>query len=175
MKDITIHLPLPAYLRQWLTTALGDPVRFPPRSYENLLLQRVTCRGRGTTSLQLRPPGCVEIVLPDSGRRRPEYYYRLTRKSRGNLVTAIDNLFRLNLWHECRWLCGTRGELNNGLDEWCREHGIAVEHRDTVRKKFYRMRLEYEAHGIILGKKYKNHCHASGRFVPNTEKPENHV
>lgn len=166
MKDITIYLPLPPYLRQWLTTAFGLPVRFPPRSYENLLLQRATCRGKGTQTLSHRPEGSVPIVIPDNGRRRPEYYYRLSRHGRQHLSSAIDGLFRLNLWSECCGLCNRRGELNESLDNWCRDHGISVEHRDTVRKKFYRMRLDYERYGIILGKKYKKDCHASGRFVP---------
>ena len=44
MKDITVLLRLEPYLRQWLTHAFGEPVRFPAQSYENHLLLRLVQR-----------------------------------------------------------------------------------------------------------------------------------
>ena len=35
MKDITVGIKLELYLKEWLDTAMGRPVRFPSKSYEN--------------------------------------------------------------------------------------------------------------------------------------------
>lgn len=154
MKDITVHLALPGYMRQWLAATLGDPVRFPPRSAENVLL---------TTLLRRRPPlappelggeGTVAFVVPDNGLRRPEYYNYLGRRGRAELTAAVERLFRLHLWSECAGLLGSEGELNRGIDQWCDRHGIGLDNREAVRQKFYRMRKAYRAYGICLGKKY---------------------
>lgn len=45
MKDITVGIKLELYLKEWLETAMGRPVRFPSKSYENALLHRFLVRG----------------------------------------------------------------------------------------------------------------------------------
>lgn len=164
MKDLTLSLALRPYLAEWLTTRFGRPVRFPVRSYENLLLHSLVVRGRvrGVRCADEAPPGkrVVHIVLTDSSRRRPEYWHVLTRRASQDMARALERLFRLQLWSECAPLLFRPSGLNAGLDEWCRRQGIAIEHREGVRQKFYRMRKAYEAQGIKIGQK---RCHDGGK------------
>ena len=166
LKDLTITLHVEPYLQEWAYHRFGRPVRLPRGSYEQLLLKR---------SLQ-KPPRLplhdaplahqpsrrlpLQIVLPDNAMRRPEYYNYLPRRARLQLIHALEDLFRLHLFSSCRHLIHQRGALLRGLDAWCQEEGISIDHREGVRQKFYRMRRAYEASGIILGR--RNHCHVSG-------------
>lgn len=154
MKDIVVHLPLPAYLRAWLTHTLGDPVRFPARSYENLLLHRLLTRRPPLAPIEEPRQDTVALVIPDNAVKRPEYYNYLGRRGRAEMTQAVERLFRLHLWSDCSALLGASGELNRGIDEWCRTYGIGLDAREAVRQKFYRMRRDYRRYGIVLGKKY---------------------
>jgi len=154
MKDLVVHLPLPGYLRQWLAATLGDPVRFPPRSAENVLLTHLLRRRPPLAPPEPAGADTAAIVVPDNGLRPPETYNYLGRRGRAELAAAIERLFRLHLWSECAALMGAEGELGRGIDRWCEGHGIALEGREAVRQKFYRMRKAYRLYGIVLGKKY---------------------
>lgn len=172
MKNIVVYLRVSPYIRAWLASTLGDPVRFPAGSYENAVLHHVL-RRRPLSSLPEAPgEDTIAVVIPDSAVHRPEYYNYLGRRGRRAVAECIEHLFRMHLWSDCRHLIGTR-LLERGLDDWCRLHGIGIEHREAVRKKFYRMRRDYLSHGIILGKKYfKKDCHASGHFCPQILTPK---
>ena len=173
MRGITISIPLPHYLAQWLTHALGNPVRFPAQSYENRLLSRLLSRAprceepptispmgdEGASRKQMR----VSIIIPDNSMHRPEYYNHLSRRARALMADAIETLFRIHLWSECVSFIHSRAGLNTGIDQWCRRQGISIEYREAVRQKFYRMRRAYEKDGIILGEKHRKRDHENGR------------
>lgn len=164
MKNIVVHVRLPAYLRSWLTHTLGDPVRFPARSYESLLLSRLVTRRPGAAPIEGPGPDTVAMIIPDNALKRPEYYNYLGRRGRAEMTQAVERLFRLHLWSEAAGLIGSARELNRGIDEWCRANGIGIDAREAVRQKFYRMRRDYMQFGIILGRKYaKKSCHDSGQ------------
>lgn len=161
MKDFTVTVRVERHLRQWLVSRLGEPVKFPSRSYENLLLSRVLQKpprerpaAGGTGSPAADEGRAVRIVIPDNDLKRPEYYHYLSRRAERAVAAAIDALFRLHLWSALLPLLGQRGELNRAIDAWCAAQGIALDQREAVRQRFYRMRRAYEAGGIILGKKY---------------------
>lgn len=158
MKDVCIYLQVESYMGAWLRSTLGNPVRFPKKSSENALLSRIVTTRPDDAPPEVRTEDSVAIVLPDNAERRPEFYNYLGRRARSKLLNAIDCLFRLHLWSECAPLIAARGELNKGIDEWCARHGIALDHREAVRQKFYRMRKSYNDHGIVLGKKYNKKC-----------------
>lgn len=170
MRNITLKLRLPGYLRQWLTHCYGNPVRFPNRSYEHLLLRRYLRKPPAGYIPKKTTPDEVAIIIPDNDLHRPEYYHHLGRDGYRLLCDGIDNLFRLSLWRECFPLLATPGQLNKGLDDWCADHGIALDYREAVRQKFYRMRRAYDDFGIFLGKKYAKSNHANGEFRTPTNK-----
>lgn len=150
MKDITVGIKLEGYVKEWLEGALGRPVRFPAKSYENALLHRFLTRGGQARQVDDN----VLIVISDCHYRKPETYNCLGRDGRRAMAAAIDALFRIDLWSGCAGLVHTDGNLNKGLDEWCKKKGISVENREAVRQKFYRMRKAYNERGIIIGKIY---------------------
>lgn len=155
MKDITLQISLRPHLASWLRTKYGDPVRFPPRSYENLLLHSLVTRGRyaeGAATLEGPGKELLSITLTDHSTRRPEYYHHLTRRAALTFAAAMEWQFRLALWQECSPLLLSSTGLNHGIYAWCQRQGIKVEHREGVRQKFYRMRKEYQ-----------KGCHDSGK------------
>ena len=162
MKDILVYIKVSRYIQTWLASTLGNPVRFPAGSYENAVLHHALRRRPSGMPPELPAVGMVGIVIPDSSARRPEFYNYLGRRGQRMMQEAIEHLFRMHLWSDCRHLIGT-SLLEAGLDEWCKRHGIAIENREAVRKKFYRMRKAYLRYGVILGKKYNvKECHVSG-------------
>ena len=173
MKDFIVYIKVEKYIKQWLEHSLGNPVRFPPHSYENEMLRR---------SLQKRtwnaPPvlhtdaDSVAIVIPDTRHRKPEFYNYLGLEAQRQVVSAIDGLFRLALWSDCAPLIHSKQELNAGIDNWCKEHGIELDYREAVRQKFYRIRKSYQIKGIILGKIYRKKVRQSIDKT-NTEKNGN--
>lgn len=150
MKDITVGIKLELYLKEWLETAMGRPVRFPSKSYENALLHRFLVRGGQNRLVDDN----VLLVITDCHYRKPETYNCLGRDGRRAMAAAIDALFRIDLWSGCAGLVGSKGNLNNGIEEWCRRKGISPQNREAVRQKFYRMRKAYQERGIIIGKIY---------------------
>ncbi len=150
MKGITTDLYLRPYLREWVTHIFGTPVRFPARSCENALLVRGLVKRTGQP---VRADGeAVLVVIPDNASRRPEYFNALSPRAQKQLAASLENLFRIHLWTECFALLTSPNQLNAGLDAWCAHNGISLDHRGGVLKKFYRMRLDYQAKGIPLKK-----------------------
>lgn len=163
MKNLTVYLYLEPYLQQWLRHSLGEPVRFPPQSYENHLLRNLLQRTPTINSHHTIPYGrdaqCIAVVIPDNAHHRPEYYHHLSRRAHALMVRAIESLFRIHLWSDLSPIIYSHQPLNQAIDEWCEQHNIDIDYREGVRQKFYRMRRSYEAYGIILGKKK---CHKRG-------------
>lgn len=153
MKGICIYIPLKAYVAEWLTFHLGNPVKLPARSYESILLGHLLSR-RPRTAGRFKHTG-TPIVIPDNDRRRPEYFNYLSIPNQRIFTKALDNLFLIHLWSSCLPLVYQYGKLNNGIDEWCKANGISFAHREAVRKRFYRLRAEYYKDGIIVGMKRK--------------------
>lgn len=151
MKDITITFRAPLYLRQWLIAHFGHPVRFPPRSYENALLRDLlTLPPSGFRPSPPDPSCSLQIVLPDSRRRKPEHYHYLSRRARAEFLSALERLFRLQLWRAALSIFESDRPLGASIASWCLENGIGVDGHEAVSKKVYRMRREYARHGIFF-------------------------
>lgn len=173
MKDITTTLKLKPYLVQWLTHHFGEPVRFPPRSYENMLLVRlIEKQPNGWCSRSMGEPGYVQIIIPDNIRKRPEYFNYLGRNAQKVMASAIEDLFILQLWRACCPLLLTRGTLNSGLNTWCASNGISLDYREGIRQRFYRMRAEYRRYGINIGDKYRKTLSLPPQKMNNQENEE---
>lgn len=148
-----IYIPLGGYLREWVVNRFGSPVCFPARSYEHAILSRCMV-SKGRSSAPDRPaPDCLPIVVPTIRGRDWGTYNSLSRQGTRLLVEAIENLFRIDMWYSLIPQL-TAGSINQHIDDWCKDRGIRLEHREAVRQKFFRIRRDYEAYGIILGRKY---------------------
>jgi hypothetical protein len=155
MKDITVHIKVERYIKEWLTFHLGNPVRFPERSYENEVIHRHLSRRPMTVLPELPGEDMVAIVITDCRYRKPEHYNYLGRDGQRAVASAINGLFKIQLWAECFPLMYAKGELNKGIDKWCADNGISLDAREAVRQKFYRLRKLYLQKGIVLHKIYR--------------------
>ena len=156
MKDaVIVHVEVPAFLKNWLEHTFGNPVILPPRSYENLLLSKLLQpRPRRAAHLSHKKQG-VDVVIPDNRLRKPAVYNYLGPDAQDIFAQALDNLFRLALWSSCaKYIFHQRQTINDTLENWCCANGIDHYSRDTVRKKFYRMRHSYQANGFVVGRTY---------------------
>ena len=97
----------------------------------------------------------IAIVITDCRYRKPEHYNYLGRDGQRAVVSAINALFKMQLWAECAPLLHAKGELNKGIDKWCADNGISLDAREAVRQKFYRLRKLYLQKGIVLHKIYR--------------------
>ena len=101
MKDIQVYVKVERYIKEWLEFHLGNPVRFPERSYENELLHRHLAKRPCGLPPEKREDNMVAIVITDCDHSRPEYYNYLGQRGQRAIVSAIDALFRLDLWSGC--------------------------------------------------------------------------
>ena len=155
MKDIQVHIKVERYIKEWLTFHLGNPVRFPERSYENEVIHRHLIRRPSTVPFEKPNEDTIAIVITDCRYRKPEHYNYLGRGGQRAVASAINALFKIQLWAECMPLMHAKGELNKGIDKWCADNGISLDAREAVRQKFYRLRKLYLDKGIVLHKIYR--------------------
>lgn len=153
-SPLLIYLPLSHYLRQWLVHALGHPVHFPKGSYEHALLARHLQRVPPGACVQLWGEGMVAVAVPRLRGKPAESYNYLSRRGRVLLVDAVTQLFLLDMWSGLAPAIG-RPSLGEAIENWCRSRGITPEHREAVRRRFYRIRQHYAEQGILLGRTYR--------------------
>lgn len=150
-----IHVYFDGYLREWLVNRLGSPVVFNRGSYENAIIKtyisnKVPNGDDAVTSWSL---DMTPIVVPRiDGKSWKEYHY-FGRRGAVKLVEAVETLFRIDLWKGCAGSV-TGKSIEEDVENWCREHGISIEYRSAVKKKFYRMRNAYVKRGVVLGKTF---------------------
>lgn len=168
MREILVYLPMERYLLEWARAHFGEPVRFPARSAENVLLGSLVSLPPEGTVPQLSPrEGEIAVVIPDSARRHPERYHYLSARNKRRVANAVCRLFLLHLWTEVSPLIASRGRLKEGIAEWCKRNGIGVESYETVYMRFYRMRDDYYRHGVALAKKYQKKNNYTVSFCKN--------
>ncbi len=157
MKRTYIYLTLTGYLREWLVGTMGNPLSFPPRSYENMIIAHYLSRLPSGSPPQLPTPDSVTIIAPVVHCKTAEEFNYFGRRGKVALTAAIEMLFVADMWVSLASHIGCEN-INNVVDKWCACRGITLTHREAVRQKFYRLRRSYEKNGIYLGKKYrKNH------------------
>lgn len=151
MSNFVIYIKLEAYLSQWLTHSLGNPVRFPAQSNENAVIRRFLQKLPEGHRPELMGDGLTPIVLPDSKAKPPSVFNYLGPKAKEAVIEAIEDLFRRNLWTE---LGDMSVDISIGVNKmiaaWCEMHGIQEDYIETVRQKYYRMRNAYTKRGIFL-------------------------
>lgn len=154
MEHILVYVPFEKYLGQWLVNRLGSPVVFPARSNENAILARYIQRPPSKNYVPALHSAGIPVRVPIVHGKNPYSHTHLARRGETALIAAVELLFRMDLWYGLAPLLTTRG-INAHIDRWCEQHGIALDYREAVRQKFYRIRKDYLASEIILGKKHR--------------------
>lgn len=163
LMEFVFYITLQPYLHQWLTHALGNPVRFPRRSNENAIIKRFIQKNDGVTP-ELFRPGVTPIIIPDSKAKPVVQFNYMGPRGKKAVIEMIEDLFRRNLWNEIHSFELTCG-INAAIDAWCELHGIDDRYTETIRQKFYRMRKSYNERGVYLGKFSK----IKGDNIPDIE------
>lgn len=154
MQKQVIYIHLKGYLSEWLVNRFGFPVKFPPRSWENIIIARnLAKKTLATPELPSVTDGLVPVVVPSVSGKVFTLYNHLPQRAEEELLAAIESLFRLDMYYSLIWRV-TSNNINDHVEEWCCSRGIIPDHREAVRQKFYRIRRDYEKNGVILRKKY---------------------
>lgn len=143
-KDFYIYLKLKPYVRQWLTNAYGDPVKFNAHSVENAELRRWLIPVPDGCMPLLPEDGATPVVIPQSKRRDPATYNYLTAEARECLVSMIDNNFDSDLKHSVRRSVCNGASYTHALRAWMRLHSIDIDHEETLLKRIQRMISSYK-------------------------------
>jgi hypothetical protein len=150
MNSFVIYVKLEKYLSQWLTNALGSPVRFPAQSNENAVIRRFLQKLPKDKAPIMASEELTPIFIPDSKAKDPRLFNYFGPRAQEALTEAIEDLFRRNLWAELGDLLDGTVGLNKTIAAWCEMHGIDDDYSETVRQKFYRIRKAYTQKGIFL-------------------------
>lgn len=150
MSKFLIYLEVEPYMKQWLTHSFGDPVVFPPNSYENAVIRRLTTKRPYNNTPEQPTEKTVAICIPSSKSKSPETYNYLTSFGKKALGESLDDLFRINMWCDLGDLQDTSCKKMSAFRAWCQTHGIDIEYAETIRMKWYRMRKSYQNVGVNL-------------------------
>lgn len=153
MSQFVIYLELKPYIKEWLINSLGNPVTFPSHSNENAVIRTFIQRRPADAPVETNNDNSLTAVhIPDSKAKPAEYYNYLANSGKRAVIEAVEDLFLQNLWDEL----ATLAHMNNGkgvnthIAAWCEMHGISLDHVETVRQKYFRIRKAYTEKGIDL-------------------------
>lgn len=150
MSQYLLYLPVRPFVRQWLEFHFGNPVRFPVGSVENIAIRRfITTLPAGK---QPRKPesGEVAVCIPDSKQKPVESYNYMNRQGAMAVVETIEDTFRRQMWNDLGDMHDSRCSLITAVRAWCQNNGISLDHEDTVKMRYQRMRTAYLPCGIDL-------------------------
>lgn len=152
MKKRTFNLSVSGYLYDWLMSSFGEPVAFPKKSHENIIIIRHLTQHSSMQLRSCKTMSTVKICIPDNNVLPPEKYSNLSYRGQLVLNSSIRDLFTLDMWSSLLPLLTSGAHINEEIDRWCESKNISLDNREAVRQHFYRMRKKYREHGIILGK-----------------------
>lgn len=175
MSDFVVYVKLEKYLSQWLTNALGSPVRFPAQSNENAVIRRFVQRLPKDKQPQLASDELTAIVIPDSKAKDPRQFNYFGPRAQEALVEAIEDLFRRSMWAELGELLERSQRINKTIIAWCELHGIDDDYSETVRQKFYRIRKAYTQRGVFLQSLTRKKEDENTQDKPNRTTPNNYA
>lgn len=154
MSSYLTYIRLKPFVAQWLTHALGSPVRFPNGSPENAVMhRRCTTLPRGCQP-DVPAPGLTPVCIPDSRERPARCYNHLPEKGKRELELLVESLFTLSWRQELlRDIVRPGANIDETVRQWCRRHGIDPDHAETIRQRIYRWRAQLQQRGISTKKK----------------------
>jgi len=154
MSQYVIRLQLQPFIAAWLRSHYGDPVTFPARSAERLAVRRLTVSRRsdaerlyGERQLESGMT-TVEVSVPDCSYKRASTFHYLSRRGRRRLTQMVDDLFQADLFGQLTSRTARGSLLKDAVWDWCMASGIAPDHTDTIRQRFYRMRESHKQCGL---------------------------
>ncbi len=157
MSKFVVYLKLQPFVAQWLVSAFGSPVVFPPQSVENSTIRRFIRKRPESAEPDTAADGLTAICIPDSAQAPPEIYNYLGVKGKKAVEECIEDNFRLSMWSELNDMHDLGCSVMTAIYAWCDKHGIDYDYALTVRQRYYRMRDAYLKRGIDFRIRARNH------------------
>lgn len=153
MSKFCIYIRLQPFVAQFLKHSLGDPVTFPPQSVENATIHHfVTLLPHGQLP-DTGGEGMTAIAIPDSRTKPAERFNHIMPRGKQAVAECCEAIFMRCLWAELGDLSTLSCKTTTAIYAWCETHGIDIDHADTIRQRYYRLRDQYKRRGIDLMKK----------------------
>lgn len=153
--DAVVLVKMPGCLADYFHHHLGSPICFPPRSAERDIIARGICRRH---ELQGEESDGVPVgVFRRSDKRIPTDPV-MSEPGRKRLLRAMNGILTAAVWTAMLPEFAKGRGLNAEIDRWCADNGIAIDHREAVRQRLYRLRRQYASLGIVIGRQYKEKC-----------------
>lgn len=100
------------------------------------------------------PENYVDILIPESKAKPARDFNYIGPRGRSAIKEIIVDLFKHNLWADLLDMPDLKKELHikesSLISAWCELHGIDIDHEDTVRQIFYRIRAQHARNGVNL-------------------------
>ncbi len=154
MSSYCTYICLKPFVAQWLTNALGSPVRFPNGSPENAVMTRRCIPLPRGYSPDVPADGLTAVRIPDSRERPARVYNYLPPAGKRELEMLVESLFTLSWRQELlREIVRPGVNIDSTVRQWCRQHGIDPDYAETIRQRIYRWRAQLQQRGISTKKK----------------------
>lgn len=148
MSNFCFYIQLPPFVAQWLLKNYGSPVKFPAQSVENATIRRFLRKRPLGVDPDTAAPGLTPICIPDSKQADPQTYNYLFEKGKEGVRECIEDSFRIALWNELNDLSDCGCSVMTAVYEFCQAYGIDIDHADTIKQRYYRMRNSYREKGV---------------------------
>lgn len=153
MSEFYVYVKLKPFVKQWLVSALGNPVKFPAQSIENSTIHHFIGKQPADTPPETANSELTAICIPESASKPARTYNYLPPRGKCAVVECCEYLFRRNLWSELGEMSDLGCNTMTAIYGWCERHGVSIEYADTIRQRYYRLRDAYNKTGIDLTKK----------------------
>lgn len=160
MSQFRLYLKVKPFVKQWLIHHYdGEPIEFPSQSVENATIRRFIQRLPKDKLPEPQKENEVAILIPDSKAKPAQYFNYMGVLGKEALEEVIEDLFKRALWNDLGTLEdqyereGKPFKLLKMIRAWMEMNGISIDHEDTVKQRYFRIREAYRNRGINLMKK----------------------
>lgn len=145
------YLPLESYLAEWLRyeTGSGEVVSLLRGSQEaDIVKYFVQVRPEDVEpdlATQSVPANMilVPIIIPETKQKPPSSYNYMPPEAKEALKDCLHTRFKIQLFYDLHKLGCIGKRQDNLIYAWMAQHGISVQHWDTIAKIYQRRRKSY--------------------------------
>lgn len=149
---MNIYIKVKPYVHQWCENSFGNPCEFPAKGRAN---SEIRCHLQplpfGKTP-HLQQADEMAVRIPESGSKKTSTYNYVTKEGIDCIRSVIDSTFDADLKGYVFERYRNGVNLKIAVHAWCRNHGINVEHEDTLKQRCNRMIMSLKKKGIQIKK-----------------------
>lgn len=144
MSDYFIYLKVEEYLKNFLETNFGNPVRLIRDSPEARIIRQFISTTPEGVIPDTGDGSNLRVVIPYFKEADPRTYNYMGRRAKKALIDSFDHILKSCLMKELGALENSRrGDLSKHIYAWMEKYGIEEENWYTISQKYYRLRRKY--------------------------------